>query len=80
MAQLFSLGSKTRIDFMGIRDRDYMKRPSDDDDDSSPESKAEQFAQRVLARSRKILLIGGILLGIVIVVALIISRFSGAGH
>ena len=50
-----------------------MKRPSDDDDDSSPESKAEQFAQRVLARSRKILLIGGILLGIVIIVALILS-------
>jgi hypothetical protein len=65
---------------MGIRDRDYMKRPDDDDDDSSPESKAEQFAQRVLARSRKILLIGGILLGIVIIVALILSRFSGAGH
>ena len=57
-----------------------MKRPDDDDDDSSPESKAEQFAQRVLARSRKILLIGGILLGIVIIVALILSRFSGAGH
>jgi len=65
---------------MGIRDRDYMKRPSDDDDDSSPESRAEEFAQRVLARSRKLILIGGIVLGIVIVIALIMSRFSGAGH
>ena len=43
-----------------------MKRPSDDDDDSSPESRAEEFAQRVLARSRKLILIGGIVLGIVI--------------
>ena len=67
---------------MGIRDRDYMKRPSDDDDErsSSPESKAEEFAQRILARSRKLILIGGIALGILIVIALIMSRFSGAGH
>ena len=65
---------------MSIRDRDYMKRPSDDDDDPSPESRAEEFAQRVLARSRKLILIGGIVLGIVVVIALIMLRFSGAGH
>ena len=46
-----------------------MKRPSDGDDDSSPESKAEEFAQRVLARSRKLILIGSIVLAIVIIVA-----------
>ena len=59
-----------------------MKRPSDDEDEESPspESKAEEFAQRVLARSRKAILIFGIALGVVIVVALIVSRFSGAGH
>ena len=67
--------------FMGIRDRDYMKRPSDDDDDdSSLESKAEDFAQRVLARSRKTLLICGILLAVIIIVALIASKFSGGNH
>jgi len=66
---------------MGVRDRDYMKRPSDDDDDrnSSVESRAEEFAQRVLARSRKLLLIGGIVLGIVIIIALVMSKLSG-GH
>ena len=64
---------------MSIRDRDYMKRPSDDDD-STPESRAEEFAQRVLARSRKLILIGGIALGILIVVALIVSKYSGEGH
>jgi hypothetical protein len=57
-----------------------MKPPSDDDDDSSSESKAEQFAQRVLARSRKAILICGILLGILIIIAFIASRFSGGGH
>jgi len=67
---------------MGIRDRDYMKRPSDDDDEhgSSPESRAEEFARRVLARSRKALVICGIILGILIIVALIVSRFSGGGQ
>ena len=56
------------------------KRPSDDDDDSSPASKAEEFAQRVLTRSRKLILIGGIVLGIVIVIGLIMSRLSGGSH
>ena len=65
---------------MGIRDRDYMKRPSDGGDDSSPESKAEEFAQRVLAKSRKFILIGAIVLAILIVIALIMSRFSSGGH
>jgi hypothetical protein len=67
---------------MGIRDRDYMKRPSDDDGErsSSPESKAEEFARRVLARSRKLLLIGGIALAILIIVALIMSKMSSGSH
>ena len=65
---------------MGVRDRDYMKRPSDDDEErsSSPESRAEEFAQRVLARSRKLFIIGGIVLAIVIIIALVMSKFSGS--
>jgi hypothetical protein len=57
-----------------------MKRPSGDDgeDGSSSESRAEEFAQRVLARSRKLILIGGIVLAILIVVALLVSKFSGS--
>lgn len=66
--------------FVGIRDRDYMKRPSDRGDDSSSESRAEAFAQRVLAKSRKLILIGGIVLAILVVIALIISKFSNGGH
>jgi hypothetical protein len=65
--------------FMGIKDRDYMKRPSDDDggEGSSSESRAEELAQRMLARSRKLVLIGGIGLGILIIVALVMSKLSG---
>jgi len=57
-----------------------MKRPSDGDDErsSSPESKAEEFVARVLARSRKLIIIGGIVLGILIVIALVMSKFSGS--
>ena len=60
---------------MGIRDRDYMKRSSkgDDEGSASPESRAEELAQRILARSRQLLLLGGILLAIVIIIALIMS-------
>jgi hypothetical protein len=67
---------------MGIRDRDYMKRPSDGDDErgSSPEFRAEEFAQRILARTRKLLIVGGIVLGIVIIIALVMATFSGSGH
>jgi hypothetical protein len=64
---------------MGVKDRDYMKRPSDDGDyerSSSPESRAEEFAQRVLARSRKLLLIAGIVLGILIIIGLVMSWLS----
>jgi hypothetical protein len=66
--------------FMGIRDRDYMKRPSDDDDErnSSLESRAEEMAQRILVRSRKAILIVGIALVILIVAGLIVAKFSAA--
>jgi hypothetical protein len=76
---------------MGIRDRDYMKRPSDDAgqprgrheygaDDLPEYSKAEQIAQLILTKYRKVLLIGGILLAVLIVGALIVVRFSGGSH
>ena len=67
---------------MGIRDRDYMKRPSDDDGDevTPPRSKAEEFAERMLARSRKLMLIGGIALATLIIVALALSQFSGGSR
>ena len=67
---------------MGIRDRDYMKRPSDDDgySDLSSDSKAEEIAQKILKKYSKLILYCGIGLGILVVVALIIAEFSGGGH
>ena len=63
---------------MGILDRDYMKRPNGNEEPrSSTESRAEELAQRILARSRKLLKIGGIILAIVIIIALILARSSG---
>ena len=66
---------------MGIRDRDYMKRRSDDDyDGSSTESKAEEIAQRLLNKSPRLFLYCGIGFVILIVIALIILKVSGTSH
>jgi hypothetical protein len=67
---------------MGIRDRDYMKRPSDDDEPgaSSPDSQAEDIAQRFFQKYPRFFLYFGLGLGILIVIALLIARFSGTGH
>ena len=76
---------------MGIRDRDYMKRPSDGDgqyrggheydaDDLPEYSKAEQIAQMILTKYRKFFLVGGILLVVLIVGTLIVARFFGGSH
>jgi uncharacterized membrane protein YukC len=67
---------------MGIRDRDYMKRPSDDDgqSDSSSESKAEEFVSRFFQKHPRFVLYVGIGLVILIVIALIVAKFSGTSH
>jgi hypothetical protein len=66
---------------MGIRDRDYMKRRSDDDDGgSSSESKAEEFAQRLLSNFPRILLYCGIGLIILLLIAFVVFKISSAGH
>jgi hypothetical protein len=73
---------------MGIRDRDYMKRPSDDDDErdsegehgESPDSKAEEFLSRFLERNPRFLLYVGIGLGALVVVALAAAKFSGMSN
>ena len=66
---------------MGIRDRDYMKRRSDDDfDGPSMESKAEDIAQRFLNKLPQLLLYGGIGLVILILIALVVLKISSAIH
>ena len=71
---------------MGIRDRDYMKRPSDGDgyDDSRPssrpKSKAEEIAEQILKKYSRLFVYCGIGLVILIVAALIVTKFSAGGH
>jgi hypothetical protein len=67
---------------MGIRNRDYMKRPSDDDGQSgSPsDSKAEELARRFFQKYPRFFLYFGIGLGILIVIALVVAKFSGTSH
>jgi hypothetical protein len=64
---------------MGIRDRDYMKRRPDDDGSSS-ESKAEEFAQRLLKKFPRLFLYCGIGMVILILIVLAILKFFGTSH
>jgi hypothetical protein len=68
--------------FMGIRDRDYMKRRSDDEADrgSSLESKAEAIAERIMARLGKFIAVTAIALGIFALVLWIVSKVFGGNH
>jgi hypothetical protein len=63
---------------MGIRDRDYMKRPSDDDDGSS--SKAEEMAQKLLNKFPRFLMYCGIGFVVLIVIALVALKFHAVSH
>ena len=59
-----------------------MKRPSDDDDErsSSSDSKAEEFVSRFLKKHPRFFIYVGVGLGILIVIALIVAKFSGGSH
>jgi len=63
---------------MGIRDRDYMKRPSDDDDsrEPAPRSKVEAFLVGFFQRHPRFFLYAGISLVVLIVTAFIVVHFS----
>ncbi len=68
---------------MAIRDRDYMKRPSDDDDGarrSSPDSKVEEVLGRFLQKYPRFLLYLGIGVAGLVVVGLVLAKLSGAGR
>jgi hypothetical protein len=64
---------------MGIRDRDYMKRASEDDGQGgSSDSRAEELAQQFLKKFPRFFIWLGIGVAILIVVGLIALKFSGA--
>jgi hypothetical protein len=67
---------------MGIRDRDYMKRPSGDDgDDARPSgSKLDAFFSEFLSRHPRLLLVLLLVLAAAILVAVIMAKISSGGN
>ena len=67
---------------MGIRDRDYMRRPSDDDGEqrSSSDSKVEEFLSTFFQKHPRFFLYAGIALGALVVIGLLVAKLSGANH
>ena len=63
---------------MGIQNRDYMKRPSEEGGGplSSPDEKVEAFLSNFVQKHRRFLIYSGIALGVLIIVALAIALFS----
>jgi len=66
---------------MRIHERDYMKRPSDDDErGSSPESKFEVFFGDFLRKYPRLLLAILAILAGVIVIAVVLVKISGRSY
>jgi hypothetical protein len=63
---------------MGILNRDYMKRPSDDDGGSfsSPDSQVEAFLSAFLKRHPRFFVYVGLGLVVLIIIALLAVKFS----
>lgn len=66
---------------MGIRDRDYMKRPPAEDDAvaASPEARLDAFFRDFLRKHPRLPLASAIALVVFVVVVAVIARFSN-GH
>jgi hypothetical protein len=63
---------------MGIKSRDYMKRPSDDDGEgpSTPDNKLEAFLSGFLQRHPRFFVYLGSALVALIIIALLVAKFS----
>ena len=64
---------------MGIENRDYMKRPSDDDDDrgaASSDSKLEAFLSGFLQRHPRFFLYVLIGLAVLVVAAIVVAKVT----
>jgi hypothetical protein len=66
---------------MGILNRDYMKRPPEDDPGaSSSESKAEEFVTRFLRRHPRFFVYVGVGLAVLVVAAIIVAKVAAGSH
>jgi len=63
---------------MGIKSRDYMKRPSDDDGDppSTPDSNLEAFLSGFLKRNPRFFLYLTLAIAALIIIGLLIAKFT----
>ena len=63
---------------MGLLDRDYMKRPPEEDAPAStPDARLEALLSGFLNRHPRFFLLAGVLLATLILLAILIARFAG---
>jgi len=64
---------------MGLLDRDYMKRPPEEDarPASTPDARLEALLSGFLNRHPRFFLLAGVLLATLILVAILIARLAG---
>ena len=67
---------------MGIQNRDYMKRPSDDDERraSSSDSKLEALLSGFLQRHPRFFIYVGISLAVLVIAAIIVAKLTTRSH
>ena len=67
---------------MGIRGRDYMKRPADDEAPRAPslDGKLEEFFSGFLNRHPRFLLLAGVALAVLVVLAIVVAKLTEKSH
>jgi hypothetical protein len=67
---------------MGIRDRDYMKRPSDEGEERhlSSEGKLEALFNGFFRRHPRLLLVICVIMAVAILAAVIVAKISSGGR
>jgi hypothetical protein len=68
---------------MGLDDRDYMRRASNDEaqgSSSSPDEKLEAFFSGFLSRHPRFLVVAGVVVAVVIVLAIVIAKLGDKGN
>ena len=66
---------------MGLDDRDYMRRASNDEAQGgvSPDEKLEAFFSGFLSRHPRFLIVAGVVVAVVIVLAMLIAKMGDEG-
>jgi len=67
---------------MGLSDRDYMKRPSEDDGErgASPDAKLEALLSGFLSRHPRFFITAGVGLAVLILVSILVAKITDKGR